>query len=204
LSEVSATDIVVVDLHDFPSAIDQERSRRFLDYADLWLVVETGVASSEFLAALARPSARVVRCTALERKEGFVGLTKALTSKLKGPPASNVVELVLSKEPFLRPAESLVRAICTRPHDIRHPMDLATACGLRLAALKQNLAGLGFTRVEHFIVAVRTVSYEQLVAQYRLPIQLARRFAGITDPSNHRREFRRALEHSPNAVSRIA
>jgi hypothetical protein len=204
LSDVAATDIVVADLTDFPCAVDQERLRGLLDCADLWLVVEAGVPSSEFLAVLARASANIVKCTALERREGFLRLTNLLNSKLEGPSADHIVDLVLSKEPFLRPAEQLVTAVCRWPHDIRHPRDLATACGLRLTDVKQRVSALGFTRVEHFIVAVRSVSYEQLVAQRRVPIQVARRLTGITDPSNHRRELARAVLHSPSALRHLA
>jgi hypothetical protein len=204
LSEIGATDIVVADLPDFPSRTNPDQLRNLIDCADLWLVVEDSVGYSEFLKMLAGTTVHVLSCTLADRNEGFSRIARALNEKLRGPPVHDIAELVLSKEPVLHVVGDLVRTICARPRDIRHPRDLARACGLRLTALKRCIVPIGFTRVEHFIVAVRTVAYEQLVAQRKLPIQIARRLSGITDPSNHRRELGRALKNSPTAASRLA
>ena len=204
LSEVRATDIVVADLADFPSGADLDRLRGLLDCSDLWLVVDEGVAYAEFLQVLAGTTTHVFACTPHDRSDGFRSLARALGERLQGPPVHEIAELVLSKEPVLRSVEGLVRAICSRPHDIRRPRDLASAGSLRISDLKRRVATLGFTRIEHFIVTVRTVAYEQLVVQRKLPVQVARRLSGITDPSNHRREMGRALTNSPNATKRLA
>jgi len=50
--------------------------------------------------------------------------------------------------------------------------------------------------VEHLIIYVRLVAYEQLIATAGLPVATARVLAGIPDPSNMRRHARRAAQRS--------
>ncbi len=204
LSDIAATDTVVADLCDFPGSPDADPLRGLLSRADLWLLVEKGVPYAEFIHVLARADARVVTCTTAERSEGFVRLATALAARLEGPPSDDFAELVLSREPLLRPLTDLVRAVCARPREIRRPRDLAGAVGMRLTALKRRIAELGFTRAEHFIIAVRTIACEQLLHQRGVPLQVARRLTGIGEPSNHRKQLARAMDHSPQAMRRFA
>ncbi|MGH7615468.1 MAG: efflux RND transporter periplasmic adaptor subunit, partial [Gemmatimonadales bacterium] len=195
---------VVADLCDFPGSTDPDRLRGLLSRADLWLLVEKDAPYAQFVHVLAGADARVVACTPAERSEGFVGLVGALAGWLQGPPSDDLAKLVLSKEPLLGPLADLVGVVCAHPWEIRRPSGLADATDLRLTAVKQRLAGLDFTRTEHFLVAVRTIAFEQLVHSRRVPIQVARRLAGIGDPSNHRKELARAMDHSSKAMRRLA
>jgi HlyD family secretion protein len=204
LSDIAATDGVVADLCDFPGAPDPDRLRGLLSRADLWLLVEKDAPYAQFVHVLARADARVVACTPAERSEGFVPLARVLAGWLEGPPSDDIAKLVLSKEPLLGPFADLVRVVCAHPWEIRRPSGLADATGLRMTALKQRIARLDFTRAEHFLVAVRTIAYEQLVRERRVPIKVAMRLAGIGDPSNHRRELARAMDHSSKAMRRLA
>ena len=69
--------------------------------------------------------------------------------------------------------------------------------------LKRTLAHLGFHLVEHFIVCVRMVAFEQLMARQRLPLVVARRLVGIGDPTNARRQLKRARKRSGEAFLKL-
>ncbi len=203
LGEIGATDTVVADLGDFPGTVDPERLRGLLTRADLWLVVEKGAPYAEFMHVLARAPSRVLELGASDRREGFRQLAGKLRAKFQRPLPEEIAELVLSKEPTRRCVEDLVKAVCADLQSIRRPRDLAGTAGLRLTVVKGKLESLDFTRTEHFIVAVRTIAYEQLVAVRRLPVQLAWRISFLGDKSNHRRELARALDHSSRAMRRL-
>ncbi len=204
LTDIAAKDTVVADLCDFPGSPDPDRLQGLLSRADLWLLVEKGAPYADFLHMPARADARVVPCTAAERSEGFVRLAGALSAMLEGPSSEELAALVLTKEPLLRPLADLLGAVCAHPREIRRPKHLADATGLRLTALKHRLAELDFVRAEHFIVAVRAIAIEQLVHHRGIPLKAARRLAGVGDPSNHRKELARALDHSSTAMRRLA
>ncbi len=155
------------------------------------------------MSVLAHAPIHVVTCTPAERASGFLTLGKALRAQLAGPCTDGIADLVLAKEPSLQSLETLVRAVCTRPYEIRRPKDLARACGLGIALLKGQAKELGFTRIEHLLVCIRMVACEQLVAQRHLPLQTARRLVGIADSSNSRRQFRRARRGSPDALRKL-
>jgi hypothetical protein len=57
--------------------------------------------------------------------------------------------------------------------------------------------------VDHFMVCVRAVAYEQLVVVARMPHAAARTRAGFTDASNMHRHVMRALAHSPQAAAML-
>jgi hypothetical protein len=204
MSTVHADDIVVAVLADFPYERNPDRLGTLLDHPHLWLVVEDGLGYSAFIQFLRCPPAHVISFTPADRENGFPRLVGALSARLQRPSAESISDLVLSKEPVLRAVESLVWAICSQPEEIRRPRDLAIARGLRLATLKEQVAQLGFTRVEHFIVCVRVVAYEQIVTRLGLSRSVARRLVGITDASNHRRELARAQQRSTIAIRRFA
>ena len=102
-----------------------------------------------------------------------------------------------SAEPALRSLRSLVEAVCTDPWSIRRPHHLAIRCRMSLAAVKRQCVSAGFARVEHCILCIRLLAYEQLVVVEHMPARRARLLAGFDDPSNMRRHVRRAAGRSP-------
>jgi hypothetical protein len=96
-----------------------------------------------------------------------------------------------------------VAIVCAHPWLVRRPRDLADLSHTSLRILKLDCLNLGFTRVEHFIVYVRAIAYEQLVAR-GLSARDARRISGFSDPSNMRRHLRRALRRSPDVLNRLS
>jgi transcriptional regulator GlxA family with amidase domain len=68
---------------------------------------------------------------------------------------------------------------------------------MSLAAVKRQCVSAGFARVEHCILCIRLLAYQQLVVVEHLPVRTARLLAGFDDPSNMRRHVRRAAGRSP-------
>ena len=122
---------------------------------------------------------------------------------LGGPSGSELAKLVLAGGAVFRALEPLVEAVCSQPWRIRHPRDLAAAVEVPLTWLRRICCDAGFNRVEHFIVCVRVVAYEQLVVTGRMARSAARRRVGFDDPSNMRRHFSRALQRSPGIAVAI-
>lgn len=198
---VAATDIVVVDLDPLAGTIDPGRLRSFLTHASLFLVVGDRPIEPEWVELTSNPHVRTIRCGAGARATGSLPIVAELAAKLRGPSAEQVATLVLDPEPALRPLAHLVGTICADPWRVRRPRDLAHLSEGSLAQVKKSCASVGFSRVEHFIICVRAVAYEQLVARSRVPMAVARQLAGLRDVSNLRRHLRRALARSPRAAS---
>ena len=145
-----------------------------------------------------------MHCDAAERSSGFDTVAAALTRRIVGPSGSEIAALVLASESGLTgDIAAMVRVVCERSWELRHPKQLAAALGMRLPAVKGALAALGFERVEHFMTYVRWVAFEQIMAVHRLKAPLASRLAGITDLSNLRRQMSRARRGSARALRRL-
>jgi hypothetical protein len=136
-----------------------------------------------------------------ERTRGFLPVVTLVLNELRGPLPEALTEFVLSREPTLRSLAECVAAVCEHPWNIRRPADLAAHARLSLRVLGHHCRALGFSRVEHFILCVRMVAYEQLVARARVTPKLARTLVGLTDDwSNLRRQLERATRASPAAA----
>jgi len=70
-------------------------------------------------------------------------------------------------------------------------------------ALRGACRTLGFTRVEHFMTAVRFVALELLVRDHRITLPVARRSVGIASPTNARRQLQRARRRSVRAFRQL-
>jgi AraC-like DNA-binding protein len=141
----------------------------------------------------------VISINAVIGDHAYQALTTALLERYAGPLYEIDAGRLLELEPVLRPVEPYVRLVCGHPWLVRRPRDLADLAHCSLRTLKVDCLALGFRRVEHFILYVRAIAYEQLIAR-GLPARDARRLSGFTDPSNMRRHVRRALRHSPAAL----
>jgi hypothetical protein len=196
------TDLVVVDLTSNPAAVTAPDAQ-VLPLANLLLAISEAPVDSRWLAIAAHPGVRTVYCGSGPKGSGVRQLTRAVTSAIHELPLSDFSQLVLDGEPLLCPLEGLVRIICQGPWDVRRPNALAMAAGLPLRTVRQECRKLGFTRIEHFIVCVRAVAYEQLIAQKHVPPSVAARATGFDDWSNARRQIRRAREGSRKAVKQL-
>ncbi|PYO35312.1 MAG: hypothetical protein DMD37_01215 [Gemmatimonadetes bacterium] len=196
-------DVFVVDLAELPPHLKPDDVAPVLDHGGLWLVPGGEAVHPSWLELASRSGTRVVPCDAEARSRGVPHLVDALQDALGRQSGRQLSRLVLDQEPVFRPVEPLVELICQHPWRIRRPRDLALHTGMGIGPLKRQLAELGFHRVEHFIVCVRMVAFEQLMAHERLPIAMARWRVGIGDTTNARRQLRRAKKSSKDAFLKL-
>jgi hypothetical protein len=202
---VHSTDILVIDLDDSAESPDAHNLLPLLTRLDVWLVAgERGVGAG-WLDAVNWPGVKLTHCDAAERTSGFDTVASALLRRIVGPTGPEIAALVLTREPGLAGEQiaPMVRVVCERSWELRHPKQLAGAMSVRLPAVKRLLAEIGFERVEHFMTYVRWVAFEQIMAVHRLRAPLASRLAGITDLSNLRRQLSRARRGSARALRRL-
>ncbi|MDP3938066.1 MAG: hypothetical protein Q8R92_08005 [Deltaproteobacteria bacterium] len=200
---LGSADLLVVDLDDGPHSRDPRQLLPVLARLEVWLVYGDCTVSAHWLDAARWPNVHFVYCGEKERAAGLQSLTASLLQRVAGPSSAEIAALVLAREPGLEEVEPLVRAVCEGSWEVRHPAQLAAAAAISLATVKRTLEALGFGRVEHFITYVRWVVFEQLVRVHRLRVPLARRLAGIGDPSNLRRQMERAQRGSARALRRL-
>jgi hypothetical protein len=195
---VRSTDILVIELDGAPESPDAATLLPLLTRLEVWLVAGTRAVSTGWLDAVRWPGVK------LTHGEGGVdAVATVLLRRIMGPSGSEIAALVLARERGLADVAQLVRAVCERAWEVRHPRQLAAALGTRLATVKRTLSGLGFQRVEHFMTYVRWVAFEQILAAHRLRPSLASRLAGITDLSNLKRQLSRARRGSAKALRRL-
>lgn len=196
VQEVNAGDVVVVDLTSSHPPAEARSLHTFLGRATLCLIPGEAPISPQWLDLASQPEVHVLSVHSRNKPTGDVTLTEVLRL-LQGPGGSRIADLVLSAEPALQSLRSLVEAVCIDPWSIRRPRHLAVRCRMSLAAVKRQCVSAGFARVEHCILCIRLLAYEQLVVVEQLPVRTARLLAGFDDPSNMRRHVRRAAGHSP-------
>jgi AraC-like DNA-binding protein len=196
--EVQSSDLIVVDLSDPPRWAEPNALGVLVNKgATLCLVLGDALVPPSWVELARRPEVRVLRCGIGHGRLGYGAIVMEVLERVRGPAGERIAALVLETEPELRAVESLVQAVCLEPWRIRRPRDLAKACAMSLAELKRHCVRIGFARVEHFMICVRLLAYERLVATAHLPASTARLLAGFTDPANMRRRTRRAARRSP-------
>jgi hypothetical protein len=200
---VHSTDILVIDLDDAAESPDAPNLLPLLTRLEVWLVAGERDVSPSWQDAVRWPGVKLTHCDTAERASGFDSVASGLLRRIVGPTGPEIAALVLAREPGLTGVAPLVRALCERSWEIRHPKQLAAALGTRPPALKRSLSAIGFERVEHFIIYVRWVAFEQIMTVHRLRAPLASRLAGITDLSNLRRQLDRARRGSAKALRRL-
>jgi len=188
--ELRKVDLLIVDLSD---AITIPRSLHVSSKAHMpeaWLVVGERPVHASWLWFVKRYSPILIR------SEGEVaGLQTCLDDFVERSglvPPEQLAEQLLMLQPILRPLAPLVTAICASPWQIRRPTHLASTLAVSLSDLRVRCQELGFHRIEHFITGVRLLAFEHLSGSGRLSTTAARRAVGITNPSNMRRQVRRA------------
>jgi hypothetical protein len=193
--EVHTGDLIVVDLSDPPTCTDPRVFEVFVtNRATLCLALGDALIAPSWVAIACLPQVRVFQCG--HGQPGYDAVITEVLERVCGPTSERITRLVLQAEPTLYPVESFVQAVCREPWRIRRPRDLAKWCAISLAELRNLCVKVGFVRVEHFMICVRLVAYEQLVAIGRVPITTARLLAGFTDPSNMKRHSKRAARRS--------
>jgi hypothetical protein len=200
--EVHADDLLVVDLTEPMPCVEPGPLHALAKKgATLFFVLGESLIAPAWLEEIASlPDVRLFRCRTTRAQVGFRAVVTEALERVRGPGAERISTLVLQNEPALRPLERLVHAVCSQPWRIRRPHDLVRTCGMSSSEIKGGCAQAGF-RVEHFMICVRLLVYERLVAAEHLPVRTARLLAGFGDPSNIRRHAHRAAQRSP-AVAR--
>lgn len=199
-SLVAPTDCVLVVLDDTPAELAPQAANALLGRASLILVAGTKPVAPRWLEVAARPGVTVVTTSSAALGSQSAIILSEVSARIRGPTGDELAALVLAREPVFQRAPHLVRAICLQTWHIRRPRDLASATGLHPNMIRRQCWTAGFERVEHFIVCVRVVAYEQLVLEARMPRASARVRAGFADCSNMRRHLSRALRRSPRAA----
>lgn len=189
--EVHVGDTFVIDLTNHQPPVETRSLDALLRRATLCLLPGDSPISAQWLDFASQPDVHV-----LAGRTGEERGTRLL-SFLQGPSGTYIADLVLSAEPALESLRPLVEAVCIDPWLIRRPRQLAVRCRMSLGAVKRQCAWAGFARVEHLILCIRVLAYEQLLVVEHLPVRTARLLAGFDDPSNMRRHVRRAAGRSP-------
>ena len=199
--ECAIGDLLVIDLEDVGAHPPSSKTAASLQRARVILVFGEHSLDPWWAEAMRDPAISAVRLSGSERRRSVRSVVTLVLQELRGPHPEAVTELVLAREPTLRPLSACVAAVCEHPWDVRRPADLAARVHLSLKVLRHHCRALGFSRVEHFILCVRMVGYEQLVVRARVTPKLARRLVGLTDDwSNLRRQLERATRASPAAA----
>lgn len=199
--ECAIGDLLVIDLEDVGARSPSPKTAASLQRAQVILAFGEHSLDPWWAEAMRDPAISAVRLSGSERRRSVRSVVTLVLQELRGPLPDAVTELVLSREPTLRPLSACVASVCEHPWDIRRPADLAASVHLSLRVVRHHCRALGFSRVEHFILCVRMVAYEQLVARARVTPKLARRLVGLTDDwSNLRRQVKRATRVSPAAA----
>ncbi len=199
--ELGAHDQCVVDLGCLPAGMRPERVLRVVRRYATWLLVGSSPIPSEWVPILREDRARVVPL--ISGRPDTNGLLSALREAIAEPSGTEIAGLVINGEPLLRPLGPLVLAICCRPWSVRRLRELAQAVGTRPRDVLLQCEASGFERAEHLIICVKTIALEQLCGSKGTPLSVARRLVGIRDPSNARRQLKRAQRSSGRAFRQL-
>ena|SRR5437867_397552 len=198
-SAVAAADLVIVDLTVDRNPVQPRSITALLDLVEVWLVVGVTAVDPGWVDRARHPRVRVIQIGTGGESHVYDALITALLERYRGLTWSVDPGRLLAFEPGLVPLGRYITVLCAHPWLVRRPRDLADLSHISLHTLKLECLELGFNRVEHFIIYVRALAYEQLVAR-GLSARDARRISGFSDPSNMRRHVRRALHRSPDVL----
>lgn len=199
--QVGAGDQIVVDLTGGEPRVRPDAVRLLAEAADIWLVTGVDLAPAPWVALARDPRVRLV--SPGSKPDGLLALVRDLGQQMRAPSGGEVARLVLHHTPLFEPVAPFVTAVCEQPWRVRRPCDLAAVTGVSRHRLLQTCRRLGFSRVEHFITAVRMVALSLLTAERGVTLAVARRSLGITDTSNARRQLERALHRSGAALRQL-
>lgn len=198
-SAIAATDLVIVDLTVERNPVQPRSITSLLDLVEIWLMVGGTPVDPGWVDRARHPRVRVVEVGTRGDGHLYDALITALLERYRGPTWTIDAARVVALEPGLKSLERYVSILSAHPWLVRRPRDLADLSHTSLRTLKLDCLDVGFNRIEHFIIYVRALGYEQLVAR-GLSARDARRISGLSDPSNMRRHLRRALRHSPDLL----
>jgi AraC-like DNA-binding protein len=189
--------VAVVDLLDGGPPLQPCALLPLASGATVWLVAGPRPVASDWLDLAHESGVHVAQCPPERPTEGVERVVAAIERALRGPTVEQLAARVLEREPRFLGAAELLTPILEHAWEIRHPSQLALRTGQSLSRLRETCRTLGFRRAEHFIVAVRLVAAEDLMARDRMRPCAARHLVGIADLSNFRRQLRRAQHGSP-------
>src|SRR5258708_23964927 len=199
-TQVDLGSLLVLDVDALGSALPRDLDA-FVARANVVLVIGELPMPAAWADLLRDRALSAVRLDQAARQRGFRPVVTIVLERLRGPSAAAIAAMVLDREPTLRTVKPYVAALCEAPWQVRRPVALAHHAHTTLGVLKRRCHAIGFARVEHFILSVRMVAYEQLLAQMRLTPAQARTLVGLTDDaSNVRRQVRPSIRGSPGAA----
>jgi hypothetical protein len=176
---------------------------RALDYCDVWILVRSTGTLSCVMTALSRTNVRVMVCNLQERTAGCPAAIGDIARSLGNVVADDIVQYVIDGEPLLGGIKEIVEAICGDLIGVRRPRDVALACHVTLGKLREQAKGLGFSRIEHLIVCVRLIAFQQVQSRGGLTTSAAKRLVGWNDASNVRKQLGRAKAGSQEGVNHL-
>lgn len=195
---VGPADLVVVDAQremeiDWTRVLGSDPDQ----YPPTWVLVAERAIPVGWIRVLKAPVVHLLQIDPTDDRRGVRGLVQELLGRLQGPSTTELARAITAQVPILTELESLIELICRKPWTIRRPRDLAIARVASHASIRRECRNAGFVRIEHFIHSVRLLCLEQLVSRYRVPYVRALSLAGLEDPSNLRRQLKRAIQGSP-------
>lgn len=119
-------------------------------------------------------------------------------------PPNQIIDALIHNHPELARCHGLIGALLKNPWGVRHGSDLVSEVGCSAESVKILTKTLGLNRIEHLMTVLRFLTFEHLVMECRMTIKEARRFVGIRDVSNFRRQLRRsawAASHGRSAIT---
>ena len=193
----SPLDLIVVDFANLPSQASAHEALIWAQGDAFWALVGSRPLMPEWIPVLRHSGVHVISISqaTLDIRE----LSMALREVVCRTGCDSLVDLVLRAEPFLKRLEPAVHAILANPWTLRRPRDLASYLEMGFADLRSLCRSVGFRRVEHLLIAVRMIAFEQLVARAGTTVRIAREAVGIDDPSNARKQLNRARRYSRTA-----
>ena len=204
IAAIRTGDLVVIDLVDGGRALQPAVAARLSTRGRMYLVTGTNPIAPEWLEISGHERVQVLRCPGCPTSERFIKLVAAIEAEMNGPAGDQIATYVLNREPRFAAVADIVRVICARPWETRRPVALAALAATGLPRLRRAVGELGFRRVEHFIVAVRLIAFEEVVSRHRVPSRRARRMVGLIDRANVSRQLQRARAGSPGAFRDLA
>jgi len=191
--EVQPWDVVVLDLDALPAGLTPQSLRPTAARAQV-LLVSGSLAVAPGWLALAAERIVVIEAAPDERDRGCPAVVTRLLHLAAALDPRVVGYAVLAAQPRwvgVGRLEEAVQAVCAQPWEVRRPSQLAYAAGIPPRELLARCRAAGHKRVEYFITEARLTIRVYLVSR-GMRVGLAELVAGIRDPSNLRRQLRRA------------
>lgn len=189
--DVSAGDMILVDLDTVPRTLDPVQLGQFSDRAVILGVAGDCDVPPAWLSWAYTRIVHVCQGGAATGVTGSRAVLSAVRRHFLAPHPEQVVRCVTEREPRLRRVGHFVAALYGDPYAVRRPRDLAWATHCSVAVIARQAKVLGFARSEHLLTAIRERVYQSLMDDFQQTRNTARVLAGVKDESNFRKQRRR-------------